>query len=94
MIPCALFQFSCLWIYNAGEIQFLESLLNYNIKRSDLIYKKYVHRNRGMFGCYVVLHGFVATGEQYMKSSTERFLLFWQLFGEYPKFVFDGRSND
>ena len=47
-----------------------------------------------MFGCYVVLHGFVATGEQYMKSSTERFLLFWQLFGEYPKFVFDGRSND
>jgi hypothetical protein len=40
-----------------------------------------------MFGCHVVLLVLVAPGEQYMKSSTERFLLFWQLCREYPKFV-------
>lgn len=60
LVPCALFPFSCLRSYNAGKIQPLESLLNYSIKLSVLIYKKYVYRSRGMFGCNVILHGFVA----------------------------------
>jgi hypothetical protein len=76
LIPCALFPFSCLWSYNAGKIQPLESLLNYSIKLSVLIYKKYVYRSRGMFGCNVILHGFVANWEQYMKGSTELFFCF------------------
>jgi len=81
LIPCALFPFPYLWIYNAGKIQSLESLLNYNIKLPDFIYEKYVRRSRGIFGCHVVLHVLVAAGEEYMKSSTERFLLFGSCAG-------------